>query len=369
LINQFSDEIPIRILIELSFFNEREWHIIYNDLTALHSALSLKQGNIRADVWYDIFISFFKDRLHENPLYGPVLTIFQQYYKSTDTATYLKVVNYILAIVLDKEDEDRSITAEQLSAPEYFDRLKNLEGKINSNVIIDAIKTIDELNQVSEKIKKVDTTALIKTEDSIDTSDEADPDKVDADELTAKDRDKKLKKKKATDAIEGEIQYVINSGIIILHPFLQMYFDGLGMIKEKKFIDVDACKRAVLLLHFLATGETTIAEFDLLLQKIICNLSFEETLPAVLEITDTEKEESEKLLRSVINYWPPLKNTSIAGLRNTFLQREGRLEKKENGWELTIEQRTVDILLDKLPWGFSTIQLPWMNELLSVDWC
>ena len=369
LINQFSDEIPIRILIELSFFNEREWHIIYNDLTALHSALSLKQGNIRADVWHDIFISFFKDRLRENPLYGPVSTIFQQYYKSTDTATYLKVVNYILAIVFDKKDEDRSLTAEQLSAPEYFDRLKNLEGKINSDVIIDAIKTIDESNQVSEKIKKVDTTALIKTGDNIDTSDEADPDKVDADELTAKDLDKKLKKKKATDAIEGEIQYVINSGIIILHPFLQMYFDGLGMIKEKKFIDVDACKRAVLLLHFLATGETTIAEFDLLLQKIICNLSFEETLPAVLEITDTEKEESEKLLHSVINYWPPLKNTSIAGLRNTFLQREGRLEKKENGWKLTIEQRTVDILLDKLPWGFSTIQLPWMNELLSVDWC
>ncbi len=80
-------------------------------------------------------------------------------------------------------------------------------------------------------------------------------------------------------------------------------------------------------------------------------------------------EESEALLQSVIRYWPPLKNTSVDGLRHSFLQREGKLEQKQNGWLLTVEQKTIDILLDKLPWGFSTVTLPWMKEMISVDWC
>jgi hypothetical protein len=361
LINQFSDEVLIKILKELSSFNENEWGVIYNDLTALYNALSLQQNNIRANIWHDSFFTFLKQQLHESPLYLLVSTIFQQYRKSAGTTEYLNALNYI-SIILNRKEADK----EDLSLPyEHNEQLRSLEEKIHSDVIRDAIKEVNE-----DAIKSTSAQSLAKT--SEDAYAEAEPDNIsnetNDDKLTTKEQDKKLKKK-ATDAIEGEIQYVINSGIVILHPFLQMYFDGSGLIKEKKFTNIDACKRAVLLLHFLATGETSIAEFDLLLQKIMCNLSLEETLPAVLEITGTEKEESEKLLLSVINYWPPLKNTSIAGLRNTFLQRDGKLEKKENGWRLTIEQRTVDILLDKLPWGFSTIQLPWMNEMLSVDWC
>ncbi len=166
-----------------------------------------------------------------------------------------------------------------------------------------------------------------------------------------------------------EAQYVTNSGVVILHPFFLMYFEELELLQDKEFINDDAAKHATLLLHYLATGKTEIPEFDVLLQKILCGLSVEKTLANKLEITEKEIEESERLLKSVINYWPPLKNTSIEGLRNTFLQREGKLEPKENGWLLTVEQKTVDILLDKLPWGFSTIRLPWMKETLSIDWC
>jgi hypothetical protein len=354
LINQFSDEVLIKILKELSSFNENEWSVIYNDLTALYNALAVWENNIRTNVWYDSFLKFLKQQPHKNPLYLQVSAIFKQYRKSVGTAGYLDALNYI-SIILDQKETGKK----DKSLP--YEHLRSLEEKIHSNVIRDAIKEASE-----NAIKSISAKSLEKIPEEVE------PDKIsdetNADKLTTKDQDKKLKKK-AADEIEGEIQYVINSGIVILHPFLQMYFDGLGLIKEKKFTDVDVCKRAVLLLHFLATGETSIAEFDLLLQKIMCGLSLEETIPAVLEITDSERAESEKLLLSVINYWPPLKNTSIAGLRNTFLQREGKLEKKENGWRLTIEQRTVDILLDKLPWGFSTIQLPWMNEMLSVDWC
>ncbi len=181
-------------------------------------------------------------------------------------------------------------------------------------------------------------------------------------------RTQKKKQKLGNDKVD-DMQYVINSGIVLLHPFLEMYFVELNLLLDKVFISDDACKRAVLLLHYLATAETEVAEFNLFLQKIICGLSTEETLPANIEITSKEKEESEKLLQSVINYWSPLKHTSLETLRSTFLQREGRLETKENGWLLTVEQKTIDILLDKLPWGFSTIRLPWMKDMISIDWC
>jgi len=165
------------------------------------------------------------------------------------------------------------------------------------------------------------------------------------------------------------VEYVHCSGVVLLHPFLEMYFDELKLLNSRKFISRDACRKAVLLLHFLTTGATEVAEFDLTLQKIVCNLSAEETLPDKLTLTETERLESENLLQSVIDHWPPLNRTSVEGLRNTFLQREGILSFKENGWLLTIEQTTIDILLDKLPWGFSTIRLPWMDNILSVDWC
>jgi Contractile injection system tape measure protein len=175
------------------------------------------------------------------------------------------------------------------------------------------------------------------------------------------------KKRKKTNEAEGLV-FVENSGIVLLHPFLEMYFTELNLMDHKQFIDEGARNRAVILLHYLASGETQVAEFNLVLQKILCGMPLEETLPPAIELSEMETDESKKLLHTVTDYWAPLKNTSIEGLRNTFLQREGKLAQKENGWLLTVEQKTVDILLSKLPWGFSSIHLKWMKEILHVDW-
>lgn len=188
-------------------------------------------------------------------------------------------------------------------------------------------------------------------------------------ERTIDDTKNEVKRKPFVDNKSNEAQYVSNCGIVLLHPFLEMYFDELSLLQKAQFINDESCKRAVLLLHYLATGETKLEEWNAVLQKALCGLALEETLLNTIELTDKEKEESNQLLRSVINYWTPLKNTSVEGLQSSFLQRAGKLEQKENGWLLTIEQKTIDVLLNKLPWGFSTIKLPWMNELISVDWC
>ena len=52
-----------------------------------------------------------------------------------------------------------------------------------------------------------------------------------------------------------------------------------------------------------------------------------------------------------------------------FLTRAGQLSVDAEGdWLLRVEPRTVDILLDQLPWGISMIKLPWMSRLMRVEW-
>ncbi|MGN6640217.1 MAG: contractile injection system tape measure protein [Mucilaginibacter sp.] len=166
-----------------------------------------------------------------------------------------------------------------------------------------------------------------------------------------------------------DVLYVQNSGIILLNPFLQLYFQEIGLLTTNyQFIDDTTQKRAVLLLHYLATGNSEAAEYELALQKVLCGLSFEDTLPANIELTGQEKEEAANLLTAVIQHWQPLNHTSVEGLQVTFLQREGKLSHSFLGWRLQIEPKTVDILLGKLSWAYSTIKLPWMKKMINTDW-
>jgi hypothetical protein len=67
-------------------------------------------------------------------------------------------------------------------------------------------------------------------------------------------------------------------------------------------------------------------------------------------------------------------HTSVAGLRESFLQREGRLQQDKTPagepprWRLRVHTRGIDVLLDRLPWSFQTIRLPWMQGALHVEW-
>jgi len=74
------------------------------------------------------------------------------------------------------------------------------------------------------------------------------------------------------------------------------------------------------------------------------------------------------LLEAVIKNWTVLKNTSNDGLRTSFLLRKGSLNKDENGWKLRVEKKTFDILLSKLPWGYTMIHLPWMQFPVLTEW-
>jgi hypothetical protein len=55
-------------------------------------------------------------------------------------------------------------------------------------------------------------------------------------------------------------------------------------------------------------------------------------------------------------------------LRESFLQRGGRLQRKGDAWQLAVETRAFDMLLDQVPWSYSTIKFGWMERVIYVDW-
>ncbi|MGZ4078460.1 MAG: contractile injection system tape measure protein [Bacteroidia bacterium] len=163
--------------------------------------------------------------------------------------------------------------------------------------------------------------------------------------------------------------FIKNSGIIILAPYLSILFKELGLCDDKIFISDEAKEKAAYLLQFLATGnEESFEEHEMVLNKILCGIEIETPLILPFSISEKEKEECLNLLQAVANNWTALKGTSGEGMRDAFFMRDGILEKQSNGWDLKIEKTTIDILLDKLPWGISIIQMPWSTEMVFVNW-
>ena len=162
--------------------------------------------------------------------------------------------------------------------------------------------------------------------------------------------------------------YVANAGVVLLHPFLNQFFKNLLLIKEDGFVDSLSLQKALFLLHYLATGNANPNEHELVMAKILCGYPLEEPINNLIELIPQELDESESLLLSAIGQWSILKGTSADGLREGFLQRNGKLYSKNETLILQVEQGAIDMLLDNLPWNLSIIKLPWMKEILKVEW-
>jgi len=160
--------------------------------------------------------------------------------------------------------------------------------------------------------------------------------------------------------------FVDCAGVVLLHPFLPLLFETLGIAKDG---DVIAPERALCLLHFLATGERRAPEYALVVAKLLCGLPLESPSPAPVMLRADEEEEAAALLKSAIGHWDALGDISIDTLRGTFLVRPGKLTLRADGDAvLQLEKQSFDVLLDRLPWSISAIRLPWMKAMLWVEW-
>jgi hypothetical protein len=167
---------------------------------------------------------------------------------------------------------------------------------------------------------------------------------------------------------EDTVFYVGMAGVVILHPFLAPFFETVGLLEGTDFKDENARKRGVGLLQYLAVGDEMVAEYDASLLKWLCGLPFEQPIDAKIELTRLERTEANELLETVIEHWGALGKVSADSLRDGFLKRDGKLTRRTERWVLQVEKQTLDILLDRLPWGFGVIKLSWQAEILFVEW-
>ena len=177
------------------------------------------------------------------------------------------------------------------------------------------------------------------------------------------------KKKDRLDNIPDEKEgiYVNQAGLILLHPFLQYFFAAIGLLDGKSFKDEIAQQTAVHVLHYLATGKEQEMEYNQVLEKYLCGLYIHQPVERFIPLSEAIKEECTQVLKAVIGHWSALKNTSPDGLREAFLQRNGKLVSGARD-HLVVESKSIDILLEKLPWNYSVIALPWLQKELYVDW-
>lgn len=166
----------------------------------------------------------------------------------------------------------------------------------------------------------------------------------------------------------GEPAFIGNAGLVLLTPYLERLFTMLKLVQDKAFVDVAAAVRATLLMQYLVTGQAAAAEPELALNKLLCGLPLATPVPPSVDLTDQERDAAAGLLQAVIAHWSALGRTSVEGLRQTFLQREGRLDHANEAWQLQVAPQAFDMLLDRLPWGYSTVKFPWMQELIHVQW-
>ncbi|SIO17050.1 contractile injection system tape measure protein [Chitinophaga niabensis] len=167
----------------------------------------------------------------------------------------------------------------------------------------------------------------------------------------------------------GEHLLINDAGLVLLHPFLLHLFKHFEWLQENDTrIDPQYVHRAAHLLAFMVSGEEQTPEYKLVFPKLLCGLPLDTPLEKDVYLTTAEKEQAKELLEVVIKYWDALGSTSADGLRSTFLQREGKLIFQEDQWLLIVTPQTVDILLNRLPWGLGFVKLPWMEQLLKVQW-
>jgi hypothetical protein len=250
-----------------------------------------------------------------------------QFSESTATELALRILNEI-----EKMDNVQLIA--ELLKTELFVKYYKPHAQSDSSEIIKKQKVREPKSESIEKKEVNDTTAI-------------------------------QKKTIAQQLIISEGALVSNAGLVILNPFLPELFKRCSLLEDNRLIDP---AKAIAMMHFLVHGHCDYREYDVLLNKVLCNWDENKDIELVDAFSEFELTEMESLLETVISYWTPLKGTTAAGLREGFLCRQGKLMLKQDGWFLQVEKKTHDILLQQLPWTIGMVKLPWMEKILRTEW-
>ena len=160
-----------------------------------------------------------------------------------------------------------------------------------------------------------------------------------------------------------------NSGLVLLWPFLYSLFEKLGYIENKKFKSEDLRQKSILLTHYLVFKNIDFKEEELILNKIMLGVEISYEIDVSKKLSDIELEMCDSLIEGVIKNWDKMANTSPQTFRETFLVRNGVLNKKDSSnYSLYVEKKPYDIILTTIPWNIKRIQTLFMDNVINVEW-
>jgi chemotaxis protein histidine kinase CheA len=156
------------------------------------------------------------------------------------------------------------------------------------------------------------------------------------------------------------------AGLILLHPFLSRFFQGIGLVDDNH--EIKDISKACMLLHYLATETEDVTDVELALEKILLGIPQETVINYQTPLTEKDKEICVELLEAVLEHWVVLKKSTVNTLRDMFLKRDGQISITEKSLKLKIERAAQDVLLDKVPWNISLFRLKCMEKRMHIEW-
>jgi hypothetical protein len=172
-------------------------------------------------------------------------------------------------------------------------------------------------------------------------------------------------------SVADDLPFVVRfAGLVLLHPFLVRLFQATGVVQvDMSRLSRESTERAAAMLCRLVQPDEPRYEFELGFIKVLLGMHPAAYLSVDFRCLSTsQRTECDLLLEAAIEHWGALKKTSPQGLREAFLQRGGLLRHDQDAWKLQVERRSMDVLLDRLPWAISVIKLPWMRKAIYTEW-
>lgn len=173
---------------------------------------------------------------------------------------------------------------------------------------------------------------------------------------------------KKTDTPQTRLPRAGDCGVVLLAPYIPMLFEKTGCTHGGQFGSDEQRTLAVSVLSYTTYGRYTPPPADVSIIQLLCGIEADKVLTEMPLLSDNQKDIAESLLNGVITNWSAIGRTSADGLRSSFLIRAGTLGSEDSGLQLKIPPTAYDLLLDKLPWSYSTVKLPWMKNPLHVTW-
>lgn len=248
---------------------------------------------------------------------------------------------------------------------------------------ISEIETTEKKNQDDDE-KPADHTMKTSPEenryeaaDAIDQISETETTQKKGQHDEEKATDRKIKTKPAEKSIrktvdlqysESEELFLDNAGLVLIAPFLPNFFQALGMVEENNWIDTEAQHKGIAILYFLVYGLIEVEEYNTTLLKVFCGLQPGEPFEYTEPLEEENRNECVNLLESVVAHATVLGNLSIDGFRGSYLLRPGLLGMRDGNWLVQVERRSYDILLDKIPWSYRMVRLPWLKRFIVTEW-